>query len=435
LATSWERLDDFTMQFKLRENVTFHNGEPFNAEAVRYSLERFKQPETKSGLASFYSNILRADVIDDYTVNVVTEQPDPILLNKMSGFNTNIVPPKYCEEVGKEGFSANPVGTGPYKFVSWVRDGDLVLEANPDYWGPKPAIQRVRFKFASQAATRVAALKAGEVDLCIGVPPDEIESINASGRAKVETLASNRIIFYGFTCNVPPLDDPKVRQAISYGIDVDSIVKNILLDIPKRTYGLLAPWHFGYHPTLEPWPYDPDKCRELLAEAGYPDGLDLNINLYTGRFAKDIEIAQAMAGSLANAGVRATVVPYEVGAWGQKSNACEIDGLAFLGWGNWMMDAANTLDVQPTRKWGIEMCTPGSTWKNDEFDRLVEEAGVTLDEEKRLANYYAAQEIMYEEAPYLPLFQLAEAYGMSNRLQWTPRADEMVWAHRMSFQA
>lgn len=435
LAVSWKRVDDLTTQFKLREGVKFHNGEEFNAEAIQYSMERFKKPETKSGLAAFYKNIVKAEVVDKYTVNIVTEKPDPILVNKMSGFATNIVPPKYTEEKGKDAFSSNPNGTGPYKFVSWVRDGDLVLEANSNYWGEKPTIKRLRVKFASQAATRVAALRAGEVDICIGVPPDEIESINASGKAKVTTLASNRIIYYGFACNKAPTDNLKVRQAVSYGVDVDSIVKNILFNIPKRVYGLLAPWHFGYDAELKPWPYDPEKCKALLAEAGFPDGLDLNINLYTGRFAKDIEIAQAMAGSLAKGNVRAKVVPYEVGAWSQKSNACEVDGLGFLGWGNWMMDAANALDVQPTRKWGKAMCSPGSTWKNDEFDKLVEEAGATLDESKRLANYTKAQKIMYDEAVYLPLFQLAEAYGVSNRVTWTPRADEMVWAHRMSVKS
>ena len=435
LAKSWKRLDDLTTQFKLQEGVKFHNGEDFDAEAVKYSMERFKKPETKSSLAAFYKNIIRADVVDKYTVNIVTEKPDPIIVNKMSGFATNIMPPKYTEEKGKDYVSSNPVGTGPYKFVSWVRDGDLVLEANPNYWGEKPKVKRVRFKFATEAATRVAALKSGEVHVCIGVPLDEINSINSGGKARVASLASNRAIYYGFTCDKPPTDNKLVRQAICYGVDVDGIIKNVLQGIPKRMNGLVVSYHFGYDPDLKPYPYDPEKCRALLKEAGYPDGLDLNINFFTGRYAKDVEIAQAMAGSLAVGGVRAKARPFEQGVWTQKNNACDHDGLVFLGWGNWMMDAANILDVQPTRKWGKPFCTAGSSYKNDEVDRLIDEAGTTLDEAKRLANYKKAQEIMYDEAPYLPLFQLAEAYGISNRVEWTPRADEMVWAHQMAFKS
>ncbi|HWT80179.1 MAG TPA: ABC transporter substrate-binding protein, partial [Candidatus Methylomirabilis sp.] len=182
LATEWKRIDTKTMQFKLRQNVKFHNGEDFDGEAVKFSIHRMLDPTTGAPLLSTYGQIDRVDIVDKFIVNIVTKSPDPALLPRLAGFHTIIVPPKYFATASKEDLATKPIGTGPYKFVSWAKDQDLVMEANPAYWGGAPKIKRVVVQGIPETSTRVSALLAGDVDIIPAVPPDDMDRINKSGK-------------------------------------------------------------------------------------------------------------------------------------------------------------------------------------------------------------------------------------------------------------
>jgi peptide/nickel transport system substrate-binding protein len=232
LATSWKSIDPVTWEFKLRKNVKFHNGEPFNAAAVKFTLDKIFDPNTKSARRSGYAWVKKVDVIDDYTVHVTTTVPYPLTLASMA--ELQIVPPKYYQEVGDQGFLKAPVGTGPYKFVSWVKDSALELVANDNYWRGKPAIKRVVFKPVPDEMTRVAAMLAGDADIITGAAPAMVTKLDKSPQADVTVVTGSRAIFIGFDTNQDtPLKDKRVRQAINYAVDVDTIVKTILNNLDE----------------------------------------------------------------------------------------------------------------------------------------------------------------------------------------------------------
>ncbi|HUG13389.1 MAG TPA: ABC transporter substrate-binding protein [Thermomicrobiales bacterium] len=433
LATAWERIDDLTVQFTLREGVTFHNGEEFNAEAVRYSILRPLSDETPGDTRSTYAIISDVVVVDDYTVNVVTSSPDPALLARMTGFHTTIVAPEWAAQ-GPETVASEANGTGPYKLVSWSPNEDLVLESNEDYWGGAPSIKKVRLKTIVEQATRVAALRSGEVHVAKDMPPEEIQGINDSGRARVVRAVSNRVPFYFMTVEIEPFDDPRVRQAINYAANVAGVIDAIVLGNANRVSTVLGPWIFGFDPDLEPYPHDPDRARELLAEAGYPDGIDIQIWHIQGRYPKDKEVAEAMAQEMAAAGIRCTPELREAATLTELQIAKETPGLIFASWGNWFFDADNTF----VPLFGCQQAAAFNDWRrpygcNQELEDLLQAARIELDVATRLDLYKQAQRVFYDDAGALFMYQLVDIFGVDNWVSWEPRHEEMMWAHDMEW--
>ena len=210
LATEWHSVDDLTWEFKLREGVTFHNGEPFNAEAVKFSIERLLAPETASPIVEL-RYVTGVEVVDEYTVRIVTQEPDPLIPAKVSLFGGVMVPPKYIQEHGDAYFASHPVGTGPYKFVSWQRDGSLVMEANDDYWGGRPAVDRIIVDAIPNDASRIAALLAGEVDIIAHLAPESYQQVNSSGNAQAVSVPGLRMHYLSIDTRELPFDDARVR--------------------------------------------------------------------------------------------------------------------------------------------------------------------------------------------------------------------------------
>ena len=196
LAVSWKALDDVTWQFKLREGVKFHNGEPFNAQAVKFTIDRVLDPKAKAPTISYIRTIDHVTVVDDYTVNVVTKKPDPLVPTRMSRYPTYIVPPAYIAKVGKDAFAQKPVGTGPYKFGEWVRDDHITLLANQEYWRGAPVVKKVTWRPIPESASRVAALMAGEVDIIDTLPVDQIKILEKNPQTKVEQVKNGGLIVY-----------------------------------------------------------------------------------------------------------------------------------------------------------------------------------------------------------------------------------------------
>jgi len=434
LATEWQRIDDLTMQFKLRQNVKFHNGEEFDAEAVKASFARMLNPDTKAPMLGSYNIIDRVDIVDKYTINIVTKKPDPVLLRRLSGMHTDIMAPKFITSASAADIATKPSGTGPYRFVSWVKDGDLIMEANPDYWGPQPKVKKAIIRSIPETGTRVSALLAGDVDVIAAVSPDDVDRINQSAKATALPVQGNRIMYWAMGVASPPTSNKLVRQAINYAANIDGIIKTVLKGGGYRRATVINPWHTGYSADVQPYPYDPEKAKALLVEAGYPNGCDVNMNLVAGRVVKDKEVGEAIAGELAKVNIRAKITWLEFGNYVTLSSAGKLDGIIFASWGNVMQDADQAM-------MGLFHTTSGvaksyqNGYSNPKLDAIIEQARSELDQAKRVDLYTQAQKILLDDAPGIFGYSIQDIYAANNRIAWQPRSDEMVWFKEMSAKA
>ncbi len=420
LALSWSNPNPTTWQFKLRQGVTFHNGEPFDAEAVKFTFERALDPSFNAPYRSRISMIQKIDVVDRYTVNIVTAAPYPTMLHNLceAAFPALIVPPKYTKEKGNDTLARQPVGTGPYKFVEWVKDDHVTLEANPAYWGGAPKVKRVIFRPIPETRTRIAELKSGGVDIADNIPPEEVKSLSG-GKTRVAVVASDFIYFIAMdTSRGGPLADKRVRQALNYAVDVDAIQKNIMGGMGERIALALARNAFGYDESVKPYPYDPARAKQLLAEAGYKSGFTVPFLSRQGRYLKDKEIVEAVAGYLAQVGVTAEVKFVEPGVYAQISEKHGREGLCFPGWSG--LDA--DLVWYPILFTGQYQ----SYFSNKQLDQYLTAGRTTMDRAKRIEAYTQAARIIKEEAPHIPLFQPPLLYGVSASLAWQARGDGII---------
>ena len=410
LATSYKSIDPVTWEFKLRKGVKFHNGDPLTASDVKFSYDRMRDPKTKYPFRVFYRGIQEVQIIDDYTVRVITKKPDPVLPSRL-GFGSFIVPEKYIKEHGDEYFAKHPVGSGRYKFVKWVRNDYVELEANENYWGDSPAtIKKLVFKTIPETGSRMAALQTGEVDIATNVPPFMIPKLEKNPKIKVVSGPSGRVIFIGFNLTKPdkagPLMKKKVRQAINYAVDKQSLIKHILMGSGEQLATPLIPLAFGSDPNIKPYPYDPEKAKKLLKEAGYPNGFETQFATGSGRYLMDKQIAEAIVGMLAKVGIKAKLKVYEWGQYEKVRKAHEVDTFYLLGWGNTMSDADGTLVPLFFSK------SRYSNYVNPTLDKMMMEARYQMDPEKRKGQYSEILKLIKDEAPWIFLYQQRDNYGV-----------------------
>ena len=263
-------MDDLTWEFKLRKGVKFQNGEPVNATAVKFSIDRVLDPAQKSYLRDRFKGITSVQVGDDLTVRLKTDKPNPVLLERLT--NLAILPPAYVKEKGDAFIAKNPVGSGPYRFVEWMRGQRLVVEASPSYWGPQPAVKTLVFRPIPEVATAIAEMMAGSVDFIRLVPPDQIPAIEGSGKAYITTAPIIRVIFLNFDvagrAGAGPTQNIKVREAISHAIDVDGIITHVLGGRGLKLGTVVNPMKFGYDPSIKPVPYDPGEVQAAPGRGG-----------------------------------------------------------------------------------------------------------------------------------------------------------------------
>src|SRR5262245_38476276 len=227
LATEWKLEGQTTWRFKLRPGVKFHNGDPFTAADAKWSLERTYDPNVKTMVATVFTTIDHIDAPDAGTLVITTKKPDPLLPARLAFYGGQMVPKKYVKSVGNDAFNAKPVGTGPVKFVSWVKDDRLVLEANGDYWGGKPDLDRMVVRAIPETAPRIAALLKGEVDIITQLPPDQEDKVIANSATRMMGALYAGLYVLGVNSKRPPLDNPLVKQALSLAIDREAIVKEL----------------------------------------------------------------------------------------------------------------------------------------------------------------------------------------------------------------
>jgi len=269
LAESWEVVDEVTYIFHLREGVKFHNGEDLTADDVVFTFERILAPDGMNGQPSPRAGLLgpleKVEKLDDYTVKMTLSTPSPVFLQLLP--HTQIIPQEYYQQVGFEGFGQAPVGAGPFRFVSGTLNSEVVLERFDGYWDGPPPLKQVVFRMMPEPSQRVGALKAGEVHIIQEVPPDSAESLRQEPGIQIQVAEGTRL--YQIELNNQRITDPRVRQALNYAVNWDEILSELYQGYARRVPTAMLPSGFGYNPEVEPFPYDPDKARALLEEAGY----------------------------------------------------------------------------------------------------------------------------------------------------------------------
>lgn len=426
LATSWEVLDDgMRIRFKLREGVSFHNGEPFNAEAVKFTFDRLLGDEGAKGpQQSNYNSIESVEVIDETTVDFIMNKPDPVMLTKLAGYGAMIVPPKYIQEHGDDHFNSHPVGTGPFKFVSYEPKVNVALEANPDYWDGAPKLSELEYRFISEPSTAIAELQAGRVDLVIPptIPIGMIPTIEADSNLEVVTAPGPTVYALRFNTRDGITNDPRVRKAMIMAVDRDAIINSVLGGQAQPIASFQGPLSFGYDPEMKPLPYDPRQAQALLQEAGVASDASVQIDV-RGNEATFIEVAQVVAAYLQTVGLNATIKPYETNVLLNDIIPSGKTGAMFQqSWGGWTLDYDNT---------AVAMYHTGEKWNPYDSDPKMDEMLMAQRSMTDLAEREKAlQEIAHyaaDRALEMPLYNLNAIFGINKRVKnFTPVPDSRL---------
>jgi peptide/nickel transport system substrate-binding protein len=423
LATSWRLVSPTVWELKLRSGVKFHNGESFNAQAVKFTVERYLEQGKRRDpyIATAFAG---AEVMDDLTVRITTHKPDGAFLDRL--WYMPIVPPAYVKQVGDEEFQKKPVGTGPFHLMEFVKGDRHVLEANANYFKGAPKIKRVVFKVLPENSTRLAALKAGEIDIAQQLPPDAQPEIAAHANLRLSAASTPRIIYLLMFPKTPdgdgaPLADRRVRLALNHAIDIDKIIKFVLNGQAERIATAVPPGTWGHEPELKPYPYDPERAKKLLAEAGFPNGFEIGFAVPNGgNPIKPAEVGQAAAADLAKVGIRTKYKVVESGTYRGMKLGYKTPALFMWNWIGYDADYILWGNVHSKSPW-----FHFAGWR-DEVDRLVDEERTTVDDAARLKIFWRLQQILYEEAPYVPLYRQNDVFGVSKRIDWEAASGGLV---------
>jgi peptide/nickel transport system substrate-binding protein len=419
LAESWTPTSSTKWRVKLKQGVKFHNGEPFNADAVTFSVNVFLT--TKGQARGFFTGFLTgAEKIDEYTVDLITNAPTAVVPSSLAFLYA--FPPKYYAQVGSDGFGSKPVGTGPWRFGEWTKGVQLRVERNPEYWGPKPLFDEINFRWVPDPSTRVALLQTGEVDLTQQIPPSLVAQLSQSGKARAEAVQSLRKVYFQMNLTEGPTADVRVRQAINYAVDVDSIISGLFKGQAFRDRGIIPAGFEGYQPNLQPFKYDPAQARKLLADAGYASGFQTTLWHTVGRYVLDKEAAEAVAQQLSNVGIRATLQGMEAAAYFSKINGGQkVPGLSLNSCAPLFMNPlfCATYNFQP----GVASAY-GATEKTGTF---IKDATATLEAPQRASIYTQFENYVTNDlVPWLWLWHQQDVFGASNRINWKARSDELM---------
>src|SRR5215831_7254964 len=423
LATSWKTIDERTWEFTLRQDVMFHNGDKFTAHTVKFNYDRCLNPEQKCPQRGNHAKIKEVQIVDDFTVRFITHDPYPIMLERMQNFQ--MVSEKVAKEKGDAFMAENPIGTGPYKFVHWLKGREILLERNESYWGAKPAIKYAKIRIIPDKATQVADLLAGGVDIVRALPPDQIEVLKASGAAYVTTAPVLRTAFIELDSQgrteKNPFMDKRVRQAVNYGTNIDKIIEFVLNGQARRTANVINPLAFGYDPNVKPYPYDPEKAKKLLAEAGYPNGFEVRFLSTGADVPAQKQAAEAIQADLAKIGVRLKLNHIEdTNSVVTQAKEGKAGPMFQWSWGYYsVFDADGILyDI-------FHSGNPWAYYSSDELDKLIDEGRSTLDQERRKLIYSQVQQILTEEAAHLFLWGIYGIWGVNKRVEWSAPSDEI----------
>jgi peptide/nickel transport system substrate-binding protein len=415
LAESWE-FQGKKWLFKLRKNVRFHDTSPFTAKDVIYSINRMRNDKESLQKENF-RDFTEMQAPDDHTLVITTEQPNAVMLDRLQ--NRFILSKSGMEAQGNQS-ELKPIGTGPYRFQSWQRDGNLVMVRNDSYWGAKPSVREIVVRRVKEDSGRVAGLLAGQGDVANNVPVEELSRFDNHPRVRAEKVEGVRMYFLAMNLTHKPFDNKLVRQAINYSVDPGAIIKYVYEGNGYVMNGPMGSNVIGFDPKIRRYPFDPKKAKELLDKAGFPNGLEIKLYFSPDRYPKAKEVCQVIADQLAKSGVKTELISQEfVIFWGKEG----VNGgkLPFYYVGRPAADADTVYD-QYYRS-GV---SPRIQYKNPEFDRLVDEEQKTGDPKKRVAILHQLGRILMEDVPFCPLYTLAEIYGVARNMSWKARPDEKL---------
>ena len=427
LATEWKLQNQTVWTFKLRQGVKFHNGDPFTSADAKWSIERTYDPAVKTMVATALTTIDHIEAPDPYTLVVHTKKPDPLLAARLAFYGGQIAPKKYVESLGSEAFNARPVGTGPVRFVSWVKDDRAVFEANPDYWGGRIEVDRWVMRPIPETAPRVAALLKGEVDIVTQLPPDQADRVNANPGTRVTGALYAGLYVLGVNSKRPPLDNPLVKQALSLAVDREAIVKELWRGRGIVPSGPIAKGDNHFDPALPPLAYNPKEARERLKKAGYK-GEEIFLETTVAYMSQDKAMAEAVAAMWKDVGVNVKVEVIEYSVRAQKGREKSFKGL-------WWSDPTSTLGDPDGMMW--RLLGPGGPmdyWRDAKFDELGNAARFSVDEKFRGEAYRDITKIFLENLPWIPVLQPYEDYGLQKHVEWTPNPNQQFEIRRFNLK-
>lgn len=427
LAESFRNVSDTVWEFQLRRGITFHGGEPFTAADVKFTLDRVLDPNSKLQQRGYISTIKEVQAVGPYTVRITTNSPDPLIAE-----NLQLVPiasGTYVKQRGDAYLAAHPNGTGAYKFVEWMRGDHLTLAGNLGYRQGAPKIRSGIFRVIPEEGTLLAALQTGEIDIAVNLSPDIAVRFRGATNFSIKAAPSQRSVYLVLDPAYAPLKDTRVRQALNYGVDKDGIIKDILLGFAQPLPTMVGPMYRGYNSRLKPYPHDVEKAKALLRDAGYANGFPLTLYAPNGRYLKDKEVAEAIAGQYGQIGVKTSLQILE---WGDMLNRYRDHKLSpsyMIGFGTptWDFVLAFRSYLLPENA----QCY----WRDPALTKVVQQIGSTVNPQKRAQLSEALNERLYNDPPFVYLYLQQAIYGTSSRVVWEPRVDERVWLYEASIRA
>jgi peptide/nickel transport system substrate-binding protein len=398
LAKEWKQLDDVTWEFKLRDDVKFHDGTAFNAEAVKTNFNRLLDPNVASPRAVVFKMVKEVKVVDEFTVQFILSEPFSPLLSILASHEGGIISPKTIEKFGKNIIN-EPNGTGPFVFESWTPGQEIVFNKNNDYWGTKVKVDKVVYKVVPEETTRISMLETGEAHIAEPLSVPMMTTVEASSAAEIYRSEGFGTEYIGFNFQQEPFNDIRVRKAISHAVEMDSIIKGVYNNVGKKANSLLGSKVFGYHPDMSAYEYNLNEAKKLLAEAGYPDGFETTLKTMDSK--ERINMAEVLQSQLKGIGIKVNIEVLEYGTFIEAVNSGNSE-MFILSWRNATGDADyNQYNLFHTNSMGAA----GNTffYSNKEVDQLIDAGRKEKDSNKRIELYAQAQELEMADAVYIPV--------------------------------
>ncbi|WP_331232940.1 ABC transporter substrate-binding protein [Natronorarus salvus] len=432
LATDYERVDDETVRFEIREDVEFHDGSELTPEDVAYSIRRMVDPDVgiASPQADQLSGVVGAEVTDDGAVDVLMDTVNPAVFSLFAAYMT-VVSEEWVESRDPDEVATDMNGTGPYRIEEYEEDVELSLTRFEGYWDDEPAIPAVTFQGQPETSTRYSALAAGEADFITDLHPDDAPSVEDDPERRVDSSPATRIVYVAMRYDVEPFDSVEFRQAMNYAIDLEAIIESVLSGFGEPTSQPSMEGFFGFNPDLDPYPYDPDRAAELVSESGYTD-VDIELHTPIGDVFGDVEVAQAAAGYIDELeGVSCEVQQREFGSLVDELLDGDIETspeMYLISWGNATFETS-AIAMPPLSSTGAI-----TSFSDEGVDDLFAQAEAEPDLDEREELYFEINERLHELAPWVFLHQHYNIYGIDERIEWEPRIDEQIYVREMGLR-
>lgn len=425
VADSWKAVDPTTWTFQIHKGIKFQDGSDLTGDDVAFSLNRILDRANNSPQYPNFS-VVKGATASGSTVTITTKAPSPTLLSFLT--TLAIVPAKYVQAKGNREFNLHPIGSGPYELKNWAAHSTVDLTANASYWKGKPPFDAVTFRAVPNVASRVADLQSGKSDIATGLTPDNADTLKASSSLQLLSTPTERVAYLAYNVLGPaPTRSLELREAVSYAINYDSIIKNLLHGYGKPVKEVLTPLSVGYDNNVPGFTYDPQKAKQLLAQAGYNgDPLEFDTSPSYSQ-----SLVQAVQGDLTKVGINVKIVSTDQATYLKKvqSPTHEWGSIRFGRWSCSCLDADGT--IYPLFRTG----SIWSSYSNPQYDKLVDDARNTIDSGQRTSDYTKAFDILQKDAPAVGMYQDYAIYGATKHLAWKPDAQESFYLFQMRWQS